>query len=564
MASDTGHVELSVIIPTYNRVRMLHACLVSLSRSTQSPMDFEVIVINDGSTDDTQSMLEHLTTPFRLRAYWQENSGQCIALNRGINAASGRYCLILDDDMIAEPSLVAAHLHMQREHGGVIGVGQITFTLARRANGLARYLAKWWRSHYARLNDGQRQPSFRDCFSGNLCAPQVALQEIGGFATNLLRGFDIELGYRLVQHGLIIHYVRDAICHQNYEKDFTAIAEDAEAQGAAEVELYRRYPTTLPRLRLGSFNETSARAVFLRRSFLALRIPVQLLRVAGLLLRGGDRADEWHRFLYDFCYWRGVRRAVSDREIWQGLTGGTRILMYHAFGHPGEFPSRYVVPARRFARQMAWLKWRRYHVLRLEDFLRDQRAHRLPPARALVITIDDGYADNRAIAYPILRRYGFPATIFLVSGAIGTANRWDEGSVLSGRPLVSWEDIEEMRGGDIAYGAHTRTHPPLTAVTAHQAQEEIEGSRADLEGRLGMPIATFSYPHGEYNATIEGIVKQVGFMGGCTVCEGVNDSVTAPRTLRRIEIYGTDSLARFIMTLFLGKRVRVFQRGHSA
>ncbi len=562
MDADATPIEVSVIIPTYNHASMLRACLASLCHQTQPPNDFEVIVVIDGSTDDTRQMLTNLTTPFRLRTCWQDNSGQCAALNRGIDAAIGRYCVILDDDMIADPALIAAHLRVQREHNGVIGLGQITCDLPGHADGFARYLAEWWRGHYSRLNSGQRLPSFKDCFSGNLSAPRAALRAIGGFAPDLTRNFDIELGYRLVQFGLPAIYIRDAIGHQDYQKNFPAITRDAKNEGASEVDLYRRNPAMLPGLRLAAFNATSPRAVLLRRLLLALHVPIRPLAVVGPLLRRRHWEGEWYRFLYDLCYWRGVHRAVPDRDTWQRLTRGTRILMYHAFGHPGEPPSRYVVPGRRFARQMAWLRWRGYRVLRLEDFLRDRRAYELPPARSLVITMDDGYADNHAVAYPILRRHRFPATIFLVSGAIGAANRWDEGSVLSGRPLASCRAIEEMRSGGISYGAHTRTHPPLTAIEAGRAREEIEGSRADLEDRLGQPIAAFSYPYGKYDATIEEVVKERGFAGACTVREGPNDPATSPWALRRIEIYGTDSLAYFILALFLGRAPRLLRRRH--
>jgi len=118
-------VELSIIIPTYTRVDSLRTCLESLSHQTQPAADYEVIVIVDGSTDGTCEMLERLTPPYRLRVYWQPNSGQTEARNRGIALAEGRYCLFLDDDIIAGPELVAEHLRAQREHSGVIGLGRL-------------------------------------------------------------------------------------------------------------------------------------------------------------------------------------------------------------------------------------------------------------------------------------------------------------------------------------------------------------------------------------------------------------------------------------------------------
>src|SRR5689334_12557796 len=107
--------ELSIIIATYNREQRLRVCLQSLARQTQPAADFEVLVVVDGSTDGTREMLARLRTPYALRTLWQPNSGQCAAQNRGIAEAAGRYCLLMDDDIVASPALVAEHLRLHRE-----------------------------------------------------------------------------------------------------------------------------------------------------------------------------------------------------------------------------------------------------------------------------------------------------------------------------------------------------------------------------------------------------------------------------------------------------------------
>jgi peptidoglycan/xylan/chitin deacetylase (PgdA/CDA1 family) len=318
----------------------------------------------------------------------------------------------------------------------------------------------------------------------------------------------------------------------------------------------------LPRLELGFFGETSLRGILLLHALFALGAPIRPLVLVGPLLALFGRrawAHGWYRFVHYYCYWRGVRRAVPDRDTWNGLTQGAIILMYHAFGSPSEPASRFVLPARRFARQMAWLKRRRYTVLSLGQFLRYRREHQLPPARSVVITFDDGYADNQTLAYPILRRFGFPATIFVVSGAMGTTNLWDRDAELAGRsaelvgrPLMSWQSIRELLDQGVEFGAHTRTHPALPTLPMPDVEREVSGSRNDLERELGIYPLAFAYPYGDRDRAVEAIVRQAGFPVACGIHPGFNSPGTLAHALRRVEIRGTDSLYRFALAVSLG------------
>ena len=117
---------------------------------------------------------------------------------------------------------------------------------------------------------------------------------------------------------------------------------------------------------------------------------------------------------------------------------------------------------------------------------------------------------------------------------------------------MSWAEIREMLRGGVTFGAHTQTHPMLTAVTPDRARAEIAGSRAELAQALGRPIQLFSYPHGKYDATSRSIVEQTGYSGACTTRAGMNSLATSKFELRRTEVRGTDSLMRFVLGLWLG------------
>jgi peptidoglycan/xylan/chitin deacetylase (PgdA/CDA1 family) len=205
---------------------------------------------------------------------------------------------------------------------------------------------------------------------------------------------------------------------------------------------------------------------------------------------------------------------------------------------------------------MAWLRWRRYHVLSMSDLVACLREHRLPPARSVIITFDDGYADNYDRAFPVLRRYRFPATVFLVSGAIGGDASWTDDPPLSGRPLLSEAQLEEMLRAGIEVGAHTRTHPSLLELSAPDREREVQGAREDLQRRFGQVIRTFAYPFGDYDADVARVVLRAGFDAACCSRSGVNDPATPPFELRRVEVRGTDSLYRFALMVWHARRGR--------
>jgi peptidoglycan/xylan/chitin deacetylase (PgdA/CDA1 family) len=340
--------------------------------------------------------------------------------------------------------------------------------------------------------------------------------------------------------------------HQDERKTYRELGSDAIKAGTAAVELYHRYPSTLPVL-LGWFGNTSIRAVMLRRLLLWLNIsPTLLIRVGGLA-RHRPGVYKLFRFLHAYCFWSGVRRALPSSG-WRRLSSGTAILMYHAFGDEHEEASRYVVPVKLFRLHMAVLWWLRYRVLSLEDYVDYRQSCALPPARSVVITIDDGYADNVTLAAPVLRRYGFPATFFLVSRAIGTKNSWDQDGALARRPLVSTDAARSLNEAPLGVGAHTQSHPVLTALTEAEQAQEISRSRSDLEQLVGKRITVFSYPYGKHNETTKRLVAQAGFEAACAVTPGLTWLNTPLYGLHRIEIFGSDHILRFIYKLITGAK----------
>ncbi|HEU5253638.1 MAG TPA: polysaccharide deacetylase family protein [Solirubrobacterales bacterium] len=539
--------ELSVILATHNRRQTLQRCIEALARQAQDPGSFEVVVADDGSEDGSATMLRELDTPFDLTVLEPGKIGRAAARNLAIEKARGRICLVIDDDVIAEPELVAEHLAGQRE-GPVAAIGQLTQASPRGRDWYAEAFAETWNDHFDRLEG--REVDWTATYAGNLSAPREALLAVGGFHERRT-GEDAEIGYLLARHGCPVRYLPRARALHDDVKPRARLIADSERQGADQLALVAEYPEMQPLL-YGWFLATSRREVALRRLLLALRVPPRLLGRLGGLLPGRGRRLIWFHFVSRYAFWHGLRGAV-DRERWERMTRGVPVLMYHAFGE-GDEGDRFVVPHRALARQLRLLRLLGYRGVHFEDLVDDLRAGRLPPRRAVAITIDDGYRDNLEVAEPVLRRHGFPATIFLVTRRLGGVNDWTEEGALARRPLLSWEEVDRMAGDEIRFAAHTRNHPALPTLSKAEIAEELRGSREDLEAHFGAPVRSFAYPYGELDDEVVEAAGAAGYEAACTVEPRLARLAEDPLRIPRIEVRAGDSLPRFLLNIWLGSR----------
>jgi peptidoglycan/xylan/chitin deacetylase (PgdA/CDA1 family) len=197
------------------------------------------------------------------------------------------------------------------------------------------------------------------------------------------------------------------------------------------------------------------------------------------------------------------------------------ILTYHQVDTPPPQGTPYrslVVSPAAFARQMGLLKALGYQGLSmsaLEPYLRGEKA-----GRVVGITLDDGYVNNLAHALPVLRRHGFSATCYMVSGQLGGSNVWDAAKGVPASPLMDAAQLRAWVAGGQEVGAHTRHHVDLSALDQVQAREEIEGSRRDLEAVLDAPVRQFCYPYGHYGAQHAAMARAAGYACATTTERG--------------------------------------------
>jgi peptidoglycan/xylan/chitin deacetylase (PgdA/CDA1 family) len=118
-------------------------------------------------------------------------------------------------------------------------------------------------------------------------------------------------------------------------------------------------------------------------------------------------------------------------------------------------------------------------------------------AGAIALTFDDGFRNFRTIAAPLLERYGFPATVFVVSGFCGKNNQWPgQAASVPQLPLMDWAEVREIADRGFTLGAHTVNHPDLCKLAYEDATREMQDCKSEIEHRLGRPVTQFSYPYG--------------------------------------------------------------------
>ncbi len=199
------------------------------------------------------------------------------------------------------------------------------------------------------------------------------------------------------------------------------------------------------------------------------------------------------------------------------------ILMYHAVEDHPRPPAykHFYVLAREFAWQMRALKRAGYTAITFAH-LADALDNKHPlPSRPIILTFDDGYLNLKANVHPLLRELGFPYTVFLVAGKVGTANDWVSSEGYQPTPLLGWRDILEMQGdGGVSFQAHTLSHPRLTQLPMGEVRRELADSKTMLEAQLQAPTDVLCYPYGDVNEAVAEQAREAGYTMAVTTQTG--------------------------------------------
>ncbi len=205
------------------------------------------------------------------------------------------------------------------------------------------------------------------------------------------------------------------------------------------------------------------------------------------------------------------------------------IMMYHSVSLADESPLNVVSP-KSFANQMEYLKKHEYKIISLDDYVERNKAKKEFPHKTVVITFDDGYRDNYKNAFPIIKQYHFPVTIFLISDYVGVNLN-----------LLTWNQVKEMAHDGIEFGSHTRHHMYLPEATDEQLKDEIIDSKRIIEEHLNKPVNYIAYPSGGFSEQIKGIVALAGYKAALTTNRGYDRYNIDLYELSRIRINNGDN-----------------------
>ncbi len=213
------------------------------------------------------------------------------------------------------------------------------------------------------------------------------------------------------------------------------------------------------------------------------------------------------------------------------------ILMYHHAGEPpvgaDELRQGLTVSAADLEAQMSYLKQAGYQPITEARLFKALFLGETLPPKPVMLTFDDGYSDNFDVAAPILEKYGFPATFYIITEKVGVPE------------YMTWDQIVSLDRSGMDIGSHTATHPDLTTLGAADLRQELSGSAETLKNKLGHPVYWLCYPAGKYDGDVLKFSRDAGYLLATSTEPGEQQSSDAPLVLLRYRMRSDTGLEGF-------------------
>ena len=203
------------------------------------------------------------------------------------------------------------------------------------------------------------------------------------------------------------------------------------------------------------------------------------------------------------------------------------ILGYHRVGaRKGDHVP--TVSAEAFERQLISLARWRVRVVELREIVQALDEERSLPRPSAAITFDDGYEETCRIAWPLLKRFGFPSTVFITPTEIGLPG------------FLTWDQAAALAQDGCSIGSHTMRHSYVPRISEEHLWEELAGSKRAIEERIGRPVDFLSYPVGGFTLQAQAVAKEAGYLGACTTNRIVAGRWVDRYALRRVKVTERD------------------------
>ncbi len=318
---------ITIVVPTYNRLPRLKHVIAALEGQTYPMTDVEVIVVSDGSTDGTHEYLRDLTTPLNLSFVPQENAGPAAARNNGIRNAHGEIILFVDDDVVPSPALVAQHLRAHAGHPNRVVLGPMLSPSDFAFSPWVAWEQAMLMKQYAAMQRGDWPATARQFYTGNTSLPRQILLASGGFDERFRRAEDIELAYRLEEHGVEFIFCMQAIGYHYAERSFSSWIQIPYTYGRYEVLFSHEQQSALLDFILEEFEDRNRLtrmiiALGLDRPRLSSQIQTLITWVANRSYQVGGPGKRVSQVSYsaifNLRYYQGVADALGGRRAFYG------------------------------------------------------------------------------------------------------------------------------------------------------------------------------------------------------------------------------------------------------
>jgi len=237
-------VNLTVVVPTHNRSDVLARALRGLLDQSSSPDSYEIVVVDDGSTDDTSQIVARAeTSDARLRYFRQDNKGPAAARNLGAKEAKGEILLFTGDDCLPDRNLVQEHLRAHEEAGDVGVLGHVTWHPEVKITPFMRFLESGPQFGFGQIGDPENV-SIWHFYTANCSIRRHWIEDVGGFDEDFKYAAfeDAELAYRMQQRGLRIVYRPSARSYHHHATTFEQHLSRQRVCGRSAAVFWRKHP----------------------------------------------------------------------------------------------------------------------------------------------------------------------------------------------------------------------------------------------------------------------------------------------------------------------------------